>query len=100
MSAFGLSENGIFRIFFNQGLIINISGIFLGLMLGYAIIFAQKYGGLLTMPNSYGEVFPVGIQWMDFILILILTSIVGIMSAYLPVRYLVRKYENSVKGKI
>jgi lipoprotein-releasing system permease protein len=100
MSAFGLSESGIFRIFFNQGLIISFLGIFGGLILGYAIIFAQKYGNLLTMPNSYGEAFPVGIQGMDFILIVILTSLVGIMSAYLPVRYLVKKYENSVRGKI
>lgn len=100
MSAFGLSESGIFRIFFNQGLIISFLGIFGGLILGYATIFAQKYGALLTMPNSYGEAFPVGIQWMDFVLILLLTTLVGIMSAYLPVKYLVKKYENSVRGKI
>jgi lipoprotein-releasing system permease protein len=100
MSAFGLSESGIFRIFFNQGLIISFLGIFGGLIMGYAIIFAQKHGELLTMPNSYGEAFPVGIQWMDFVLILLLTTLVGIMSAYMPVKYLVKKYENSVRGKI
>jgi lipoprotein-releasing system permease protein len=92
LSAIGLSEKGIFSIFFKLGLIINFIGILLGLIFGYAIVSAQKYGEILKMPNAFGDAFPVEMQTFDFLLILVLTALVGFVSAYLPVRYLVKKY--------
>jgi lipoprotein-releasing system permease protein len=92
LSAVGLSDKGIFSIFFKLGLIINFIGIALGLFFGYLIVSAQKYGEILKMPNAFGDAFPVEMQAMDFILILVLTTLVGFVSAYLPVRYLVKKY--------
>jgi ABC-type antimicrobial peptide transport system permease subunit len=44
------------------------------------------------MPNAFGDAFPVEMQPFDFLLILVLTALVGFVSAYLPVRYLVKKY--------
>jgi len=95
LASFGLTEKGIFSIFFFQGLIINFIGVISGLLLGYGIIFAQKYGSLLTMPNSFGGPFPVGVQFIDFTLILVLTTLIGVGSAYLPVKYLVKKYNST-----
>lgn len=92
LSAVGLSENGIFSIFFKLGLIINFIGILLGLFFGYLIVSAQKYGEILTMPNAFGDAFPVEMLFSDFLLILLLTTLVGFVSAFLPVRYLVKKY--------
>lgn len=94
MAAFGLKQNGVFSIFYYQGLIINFFGILGGLLLGYGIIFAQQYFHLLVMPNSFNEPFPVHVYWTDFLLITSLTGLVGVVSAYLPVRYLIRKYVN------
>ena len=92
LSAVGLSEKGVFSIFFKLGLIINFIGILLGLIFGYAIVSTQKYSEILKMPNAFGDAFPVEMQPFDFLLILVLTALVGFVSAYLPVRYLVKKY--------
>lgn len=92
LSAVGLSEKGVFFIFFKLGLIINFFGILLGLFFGYVVVMAQKYGGLLEMPNAFGDAFPVEFQLNDFLLIILLTTLVGLVSAYLPVKYLVKKW--------
>lgn len=92
LSAVGLSEKGIFSIFFKLGLIINFAGIMLGLLFGYIIVSVQKFGSILKMPNAFGDAFPVEMLFSDFLLILLLTAIVGLISAFLPVRYLVKKW--------
>jgi ABC-type lipoprotein release transport system permease subunit len=92
LAALGLSENGIFSIFFKLGLIINFFGIALGLGVGYLMVSLQKYGEFIKMPNAFGDAFPIEMQLFDFILILALTTLVGLVSAYLPVRYLVKKW--------
>ncbi len=92
LAAVGLSEKGIFSIFFNLGLIINFVGIGLGLFFGYAIVSVQKFGELLKMPSAFGDAFPVDMQVTDFLLIVLMTTAVGFVSAYLPVRYLVKKW--------
>ena len=96
LSAVGLSESGVFSIFFKLGLIINFFGILLGLFFGFTIVLTQKYWELLKMPNAFGDAFPVEIQLNDFMLIIALTMLVGLISAYLPVKYLVKKW-GSVK---
>jgi lipoprotein-releasing system permease protein len=92
LSATGLSSRGMSSIFFTLGLIINFFGIGLGLFFGYMIVSIQKYGEILKMPNAFGDAFPVEIQPTDFMLILLLTTLVGLLSAYLPVQYLVKKW--------
>jgi lipoprotein-releasing system permease protein len=92
LAALGLSENGIFSIFFKLGLIIIFFGIALGLGVGYLMVSLQKYGEFIKMPNAFGDAFPIEMQLFDFILILALTTLVGLVSAYLPVRYLVKKW--------
>lgn len=92
LAAVGLSQQGVFSIFFKLGLIINFMGILLGLGIGYLVVALQKHFELLKMPHAFGDAFPVEMQGSDLFMILVLTSFVGFISAYIPVKYLVKKW--------
>jgi lipoprotein-releasing system permease protein len=90
MHALGADKNFIFKIFFNEGLLISFKGIFFGLLIGYGICLLQIYGSLLTMPNSAGEPFPMRISLKDGVLILTMVSLISVLASYLPAKFLLR----------
>ncbi|MFT6922894.1 MAG: lipoprotein-releasing system permease protein [Crocinitomicaceae bacterium] len=91
MTGFGASRKFIFKIFFIEGLLISGKGIFIGLLLGYAVCFTQWYFHLIEMPNSNGEAFPIAFSTTDGVMIFSLVSILSILFSYFPVKYLIRK---------
>ncbi len=91
MVSFGTPRKHIFRIFFMEGLLISGKGIFLGVLLGYAVCWAQLQFEWIKMPNSNGEPFPIGISIADGMLIFSLVSILSILFSYFPVKYLIRR---------
>lgn len=91
MISFGASRKFIFKIFFIEGLLISGKGIFIGLILGYAVCFAQKYFSIIVMPNSNGEAFPIDFSIADGVLIFCLVTLLSIMFSFFPVKYLISK---------
>ena len=91
MVSFGANRSFVFRIFFYEGLLIAGKGILIGAVLGYAICIVQMQFGVITMPNSGGESFPMNISLTDGVLILSLVSLLSILFSYFPVKYLIRK---------
>lgn len=98
LSAIGLQQNEIFKIFFFQGLLITFSGIVIGLIIGYSTLSIQFFGKVIILPNSGGDAFPVVMYLNDAILILAITFSVGIVSSWLPVRFLVKKFDKELNG--
>lgn len=92
MMAFGLYQQSIFSIFFLQGCMICFFGVFFGIFLGYGVVAIQYFGEVLTIPDSGGEIFPVGVKLMDIGLILLVTLVSGVVSAWIPVRILVNRF--------
>jgi lipoprotein-releasing system permease protein len=95
MQSFGANKRFIFKIFFLEGLLISGKGIFFGTAIGYLICFLQLQFGLLTMPNSGGEAFPISFSMMDGIIILSLVSMLSVLFSYFPVKYLIYKNVNA-----
>lgn len=91
MIGFGANYKTVFNIFFLEGLLISGKGIIIGLILGYGICFLQLKYPLLTMPNSGGEAFPIGLSLTDGILIVFLVSALSFIFSFFPVRYLIKK---------
>ncbi|MCR9172409.1 MAG: ABC transporter permease [bacterium] len=91
MVSFGTPRKYIFRIFFIEGLLISGKGILFGLILGYAVCWAQLQFSLIKMPNSNGEAFPIGLSAMDGLLIFSLVAALSILFSYFPVAYLIRR---------
>jgi lipoprotein-releasing system permease protein len=92
LMAIGLTEKGVFSIFFYQGLLITFSGVLIGLIIGYAAIATQYFGEFLILPNGGGDAFPVRASLTDFFLIMLVTLIVGYISSWLSVRFLVKRF--------
>ncbi len=91
LRSFGATSNTIFRIFFYEGLMISGRGVLLGLILGYSIVIVQLNFGLLEMPGTGGEFFPMKPTFKDGFIIFSAVSLLGILVSYLPSKYLVKK---------
>lgn len=91
MERFGATKQFIFQIFFFEGVLIAFKGIIIGLILGVGVCLLQVQYGLLQMPNSDGEAFPIILQVKDVLFIFGTVVLLSVLSAYFPVRYLVRK---------
>lgn len=89
--AMGANKRTIFQIFFFEGLMISGRGVLFGLILGYFVAFSQIYFGILEMPNSGGDFFPMKTTWSDAFFITISVSALGFLASYLPTKYLVEK---------
>lgn len=92
LTAMGADNKSIFKIFFFEGLLISGRGILIGLIVGYFVCFIQLQFGLLTMPNSGGEAFPIALSFKDGLLIFFLVSALSFAFSYFPVRILMNKY--------
>lgn len=91
LKSIGADGKLIFRIFFYEGLLIAGRGIIFGLLLGYGVCLLQLQFGLLEMPNSYGEIFPIVVTFADALLILFLVSILSFLASYFPVKMLLKQ---------
>jgi lipoprotein-releasing system permease protein len=91
LKSMGADGQLIFRIFFYEGLLIAAKGIVFGLLLGYTVCVLQLQFGLLEMPNSYGEIFPIVLTLADGLMILFLVSILSFFASYFPVKMLLKR---------
>jgi lipoprotein-releasing system permease protein len=91
MRSFGADKVTLFKIFFYEGLLISGRGVFLGLILGYTVVFLQLQFGFLEMPGTGGSFFPMRPTIKDGILIFSAVAILGILVSYLPSKYLINR---------
>jgi len=91
LHSLGARKNQLQRIFFYEGLLINGLGLVLGLILGYGICFLQMKVGLVEMQGSVVEYFPIKFKLDDLIVILGITTVFGILAAYLPSKFLIKR---------
>lgn len=91
LKSMGADTKLIFRVFFYEGILIAGKGILFGLILGYGICSFQLFTGLLEMPNSFGEPFPIVLTFVDALLIIFLVSVLSFFASYFPVKMLMKR---------
>lgn len=79
------------RIFFYEGLLINGLGLVLGLAVGYGVCLIQQQFGIIALERSVVEYFPIQFKLEDLLVILTVTSVVGVLAAYLPSKFLIKR---------
>ena len=77
----GATTKDIRRIFFLQGSLMTILGGLIGLILGFVIVFLQQQFSLVMIIPS--EPYPVVIQTINFILVLVTITILGLLASKL-----------------
>ncbi|CAG5086144.1 FtsX-like permease family protein [Parvicella tangerina] len=88
----GASQKMIKQIFILEGLMINFIGAFLGGFVGFAVCWAQIKFHFVKMENSVTDYWPVIVKWQDVLMIFSTVLIIGVVSSYLPVNYLVKRH--------
>ena len=89
----GFTKKDVRNLFFYEGLLINVLGGIIGLFLGLLICYLQIWFGIVPIQESIMESYPIEVEFMDVIYILITVISVGLLSSYFPVKYLVKRLE-------
>ena len=87
----GAHKKQLHHIFFYEGLLINAVGLIFGLALGYGICLLQQQVGFIQMEGSVVEYFPIKFKLDDLFVILSITVIFGLLAAYLPSKFLIKR---------
>jgi lipoprotein-releasing system permease protein len=78
----GADESMLKRIFFIEGLMISLTGSFLGLLIGFAAIFFQiKYEWVKIVDDMP---YPMQVKITDVLFVLLTVIIIGAFSAWIP----------------
>ena len=87
LRSLGLTAKQVQAIFIQQGLIIGIIGAFLGALLGLSFCYLQDTFGLLKLPSAFIiDAYPVDIQWLDVLLIMVGTLGLSVLASWMPAR--------------
>ncbi|MCF8227566.1 MAG: FtsX-like permease family protein [Bacteroidales bacterium] len=96
LHSMGANNKLIRKIFLVEGMMISLLGGILGLLLGGVITWLQMEFGLLRLGSGEGsfvvDYYPVDMQFMDFVYIFLTVALIGLISAWMPVRQISRKY--------
>jgi lipoprotein-releasing system permease protein len=90
----GADKSLIRKIFFVEGMMITFVGAFLGLALGAFICWLQIKYGFVTMPDDGTFViteYPVQMRGFDFLLVLAIDIVIGVFTAWFPVRQISKR---------
>jgi len=88
MSAVGFSRFSVSKIFFYEGIIVGLFGIFLGIILGLLVSFTLKYFDIFELPKGvyYIDKLPVAVVPLDIVMVaavaFVITVAAGIYPAY------------------
>lgn len=87
----GADPFNMIKIFFFQGMLINLLGFLIGTFLGGITIILQEKIGLIPLKNGIVEYYPVKFLWDDIGKILLIVLSIGFLASYLPARIFVKK---------
>lgn len=92
LSSMGMDTAGVRRIFVFEGLLINVIGATLGLVLGLALCTAQLKFGLISMSGAAVDYYPISLKWVDCLGIFITVVAVGGLFSTTLVSMLVNRF--------
>lgn len=94
LKSMGANSQLIRKIFMTEGVMITAVGAIAGLFLGFLAAWVQQTFGLIKI-NTNGTLiidsYPVQIQFMDFVWVLVVVSFIGFIASWVPVKFLSRK---------
>jgi lipoprotein-releasing system permease protein len=87
------ANNGVIRkIFFAEGMLINLLGAISGMAIGALICWLQIQFGLLRLNGGVVEFYPIELNILDFVNVSIIVIIIGLIASWYPVQVLTKKY--------
>ncbi|MFT5481290.1 MAG: lipoprotein-releasing system permease protein [bacterium] len=84
LRSMGAPSKTIRNIFLNEGMLITWVGIILGLMLGVSFIWIQDVYGIVPLEGSFVEYFPVVLNPLDLLGVVVVISVLGLLASVYP----------------
>ncbi|MCD4694680.1 MAG: FtsX-like permease family protein [Bacteroidales bacterium] len=91
----GASKKLIKRIFLTEGVLVSISGALMGLITGFITCWAQMQYGIVKLGDANAFLvpyYPVKMEFFDFLAVFATVFIIGLLSAWYPVKQISIKY--------
>lgn len=101
LQAMGALPSVIRKIFLTEGMLITLSGVASGLILGAIVCWSQMHFGIIRFPSSGSfitEIYPVKMIAFDFLLVTAMVAVIGWAASVIPVRILGKRYFSSFNG--
>jgi len=98
LTGMGAGNSLVTKIFLTEGMMITALGACCGLILGWLICFLQQRFGLIRLDNGESfvvETYPVAMQPLDFILVLMMVTGIGFLASWYTSTRLVRNLMHS-----
>lgn len=82
LKSMGAQDKTIRNIFLNEGLLLSVLGIFIGVFTALSIYGIQKSIGIVSIPGDFiVEAYPISIRLPDFIIVAITVLIIGFLAS-------------------
>ena len=91
----GTDNKTIKKIFWLEGMLVSLTGAVAGLSLGFILCFVQQTFGLIKLGDANAFIipyYPVKMMVMDFLLVFLTVFLIGLISAWYPVKQISAKY--------
>jgi lipoprotein-releasing system permease protein len=92
LKTMGANNSVIRKIFFAEGMLINLLGAVTGMVIGAFVCWLQMEFGLLRLAGGVVDFYPIELNIMDFVNVSIIVIIIGLVASWYPVRILTRKH--------
>ena len=92
LSSMGATPSFVRAVFFRLGVLINASGVMIGMLLGLALCWVQQRFGLIGLQNSVVDAYPVEVMISDLLLIVAVVMSIGLLASWIPLRSLSKRY--------
>ena len=92
LKSMGATSQMIRRIFFTEGLLINLLGGIIGIGLGYIICIIQQQFHFIKMEGTIIDYFPIKVKWNDLVIIFSAVFLIGCVSSWLPTKYIIKRH--------
>ncbi|MBL4709091.1 MAG: ABC transporter permease [Flavobacteriales bacterium] len=90
LKSLGAKNSLIRNVFFLEGMLINLTGAGVGIGLGVIVCLLQEHVGLLRIEGGIVEYYPISLNPIELIYILITVIIIGFLTSWYPVRNLTK----------
>jgi lipoprotein-releasing system permease protein len=92
LKTMGANNKVIRKIFFAEGMLINLLGAISGMAIGAFVCWLQMQFGLLRLSGGVVDFYPIELNIIDFVNVSIIVIIIGLIASWYPVRILTKKY--------
>ncbi|MBN2486559.1 MAG: FtsX-like permease family protein [Bacteroidales bacterium] len=94
----GANQTLVRRIFYREGLLITIAGLFIGLVLGSSLALLQEHFGFIKLNEGFViDAYPVVVKWADLLVVSLSVTLIGVFSSWYPVKLMLRQKVEQVK---